>query len=332
MNIRAVVLAAGEGQRMKSLLPKVVHPLCGRPMLGYILEAAASVSEEVLVVVGRKAQVVKETMGPEWSYIIQESQLGTGHALSQALPELPDQGLVIVLCGDSPLLTGEDLEQLISQHGSSAVTVMTAVVPGPGGYGRVIRDSSGLVEKIVEERDASAREKDISEINTGTYCFDLPLLKNYLPRLSSNNVQGEYYLTDIIAMLKAEGHIVSAYQSKDYRVALGVNDRSQLAEAAAILRRRINDRLMRQGVTIVDPDNTYIDYDVKINTDTTVWPMTLIQGSTTIGLKCQVGPGTQIIDSKLGNGVTVSYSVVKNSILKPGSFHGPFASLQCEGR
>ncbi len=328
----AVVLAAGEGKRMRSRLPKVLHPLCGRPMLSYILDSAKAVAEEVVVVVGRGAQQVQEVMGPHWLYVLQEQQLGTGDALRQALPLLPDEGQVLVLCGDTPLLGEGQLRRLSSIHGENAATVMTAVLPDPTGYGRVIRSGDGLVSRIVEERDASIDEKLVPVINTGTYCFDIKLLKHFLPRVSANNAQGEYYLTDVIALLSEEKHRVGSYQMDDYQAGLGINDRSQLADAAGIIRNRINRNLMLQGVTILDPGSVYIDYTVRIGADSVIWPQTVIEGDTEIGSACLIGPGVHVKNVRLGDAVILRQSVVEESTLEAGAKVGPFVYIRTGAR
>ncbi|HOL17190.1 MAG TPA: bifunctional UDP-N-acetylglucosamine diphosphorylase/glucosamine-1-phosphate N-acetyltransferase GlmU [Bacillota bacterium] len=324
----AVVLAAGEGKRMHSQLPKALHPLCGRPMLDYVLHSAAAAAGKVIVVIGRGAAQVQAAMGPRWRYVLQERQLGTGDALMQALPLLPEEGQLLVLCGDTPLMGEDHLQGLLKAHDSNAATIMTAVLPDPTGYGRIIKDSAGRVSRIVEERDASVSEKQVSEINTGTYCFDLTLLKRFLPRISADNAQGEFYLTDVISLLTESGYRVGTYQLDDYRIGLGINDRAQLAEAAVVLRAHINRQLMLQGVTMVDPDSVYIDYGVRIGTDTVIWPQTVIEGDTEIGKSCTIGPGSHIKNARLGDYVVLRQSVVENCVLDDGATIGPFAFLR----
>ena len=324
----AVVLAAGEGKRMRSRLPKVLHPICGRPMLGYILDSAAAVAGDLVVVIGHEAGLVKEAVGPRWKCVVQQQQLGTGHALLQTLPHLPEEGSLLVLCGDTPLLNAGRLKQLAAAHGRNAATVASAFLPDPTGYGRIIRDESGLIQRVVEERDASLTEKKIREINTGTYCFDLKLLKRFLPRLSSDNAQGEYYLPDVLALLREQGFALGSYLIEDYRVALGINDRSQLAEAAAIWRERINRDLMLQGVSMIDPCTTYIDYGVSIGPDTVIAPNTIIAGKTKIGSSCEIGPCAHLRDAELHNGVILRHSVVEESLVESGAVVGPFAYIR----
>lgn len=326
--LRAVVLAAGEGKRMRSAVPKVLHPLCGRPMLCYILESASAVAEDPIIVIGRGASAVRENIGSRWSYALQEEQLGTGHALMQALPQLPEEGRLLVLCGDTPLLEKTDLEQLIREHSGNAATVMTAEPADPTGYGRVIRDSDGLVRRIVEEIDASAAEKKVCEINSGTYCFDIKLLREFIPRLSSENVQREYYLPEIIFLMKEQGHRIGACRTDRWQVALGINDRCQLAEAAAFMRERINRSLMRRGVTMIDPCSTYIDHDVKIGEDTVIFPQTLIEGGTVIGSGCRIGPDVQIVNAQIQDQVIIRQSVVEESVVETAAVIGPFANIR----
>jgi len=238
--LSAVILAAGEGKRMKSDLPKVLHPLCGKPMLEYIIESAAELTKQIVIVVGYGALLVKDQIGPRWQYVLQEKQLGTGHAVMQAVPVLPPKGLLLVLCGDTPLLDAATLHKLADKGRKTVVTVATTFVPDPYGYGRIVRDSEGAVRAIVEEKDASEAEKTIREINSGTYCFDLFFLRHYLPRLSNDNAQGEYYLTDLIAMIAEDGHAVGAFVIDDYRKGLGINDQKQLAEAEHLIREARN--------------------------------------------------------------------------------------------
>lgn len=326
--LSVVVLAAGEGKRMRSAHPKVLHPLCGRPMLNYILESASALTEQIFIVIGHGAALVQETLGSAWKYILQEKQLGTGHAVLQALPELPDSGNLLVLCGDTPLLETGHLQGMLNQHGTAGATVMTARVPDPFGYGRIVRESRDQLEAIVEESEATGEQKAINEINTGAYCFDLQLLNRFLPMLKENNVQQEYYLTDVISLIKNHGYPVQTYQLDDYRVGLGVNDRCQLAEAAAIWRQRINRELMIKGVTIIDPETTYIDYGVEVGPDTVIWPQTVIEGASVIGSWCQIGPGTHLRQAILKDGVTLRHSVVEESLIESRAIVGPFAYIR----
>lgn len=323
----AVILAAGEGKRMRSRLPKVLHPLCGKKMLEYILESAAELTSQVVIVVGHGALQVQETMGDRWIYVVQERRLGTGHAVMEALKELPRKGLLLVLCGDTPLLEAQYLKQLADCCRDRAAAVATARVPDPAGYGRVVRDQDGGVARIVEDRDASPDEKEIGEINTGTYCFDLELLRNYLPRLGTENVQKEYYLPDVVAMMRKDGHSTGAYCLDDYRVGLGINNRAQLAEAVKILQDRIGQKLMQSGVTIEDPGAVSIDFDVQVGPDTVIRPGCVLEKGTVIGSDCLIGPGAHLSGAEIGDGSIVCQSVIKNKKVPGGSTIGPFAHI-----
>ena len=329
--LHAVVLAAGEGKRMHSRLPKVLHPLCGRPMLGYILESATELTDHVLVVVGHSASQVKAAFGERWSYILQEEQLGTGHAVLQALKYLPDEGILLVLCGDAPLLEAGHLRRLLlGQHDRQAAIVLTAALPDPTGYGRIIRGQDNLIEQITEEIDASEDEKKICEINSGTYCFDLKMLKRYLPLLTTANMQKEYYLTDVIALMRRDGLEVGVYMLDDYRVGLGINNRAQLAEASSLLRKRINTKLMSNGVTIIDPDSVYIDYDVQVGPDTEILPYCIIEKSTVIGSECRIGPSTHLCNAVIKDRAVVQHSVIFDSLVESEAEVGPYAYINPE--
>ncbi len=326
--IWAVILAAGEGKRMHSRQPKVLHSLCGKSMVEYILESASELTKQVLVVVGHGAFQVQETLGNRCSYVLQEQQLGTGHAVMEALKELPRKGILLVLCGDTPLLEASYLRNLIDCYREQAGAVATAKLPDPAGYGRVLRDQNGLVVKIVEDGDASEEEKAIKEINTGTYCFNLELLHRYLPRLGTDNVQKEYYLPEVVAMMRQDGYSTGAYRLDDYRVGLGINNRVQLAEAVAILQRKIKQELMLKGVTIDNPGSVFIDQDVQISPDTVIRPGCVIEKGTVIGEECVIGPGTHLKGARIGNRAVVSQSVVINGAVEDGAVVGPFARFK----
>jgi bifunctional UDP-N-acetylglucosamine pyrophosphorylase/glucosamine-1-phosphate N-acetyltransferase len=330
--VTAVILAAGEGKRMKSELPKVLHEVCGRSLLEHVLHAADELCHTKIVVVGHGADQVQQALGDSVKYVSQHQQLGTGHAVMQALPELSGNDDVLILCGDTPLLSADTLQGLLATHRSAtaAATVLTAAVPNPFGYGRVIRSAAGAVEKIVEERDATAHERQVIEINTGTYVFTMAALLDALNRLDNNNAQGEYYLTDCIALLINQGMAVSSHCLDDYRLALGVNDRAQLAEAGRLMRERINGEHMSAGVTVIDPQSTYIDVDIQIGEDTIVLPNTYIFGQVSIGSGCCIGPNTEITESTIGNHVKVRHSVLSGCILESDVIVGPFAHLRPE--
>ncbi len=324
----AVVLAAGEGKRMYSCLPKVLHPLCGKPMLSYVLESAAELTDQILVVVGHGASQVQDALGDKWRYVLQEQQLGTGHAVMQAFNGLPHEGTLLVLCGDTPLLESEHLKQLLARREQFAATVATTILPDPDGYGRIVRSESDVVERIVENRDASEEEKKIDEINTGTYCFDLELLKDYLPLLTIANVQNEYYLTDVIALMHRDGHKVGTYLIDDHRVGIGINNRAQLAEAARMLRERINRSLMLSGVTITDPNSAYIDYGLEISPESVILPNCLIEKGTVIGPGCRIGPNTHLSNAVVKDRAVVQHSVIVDSVIESDQKVGPFTHIR----
>ncbi len=327
---RAVILAAGQGKRMKSSLPKVLHLLCGKPLLWHIIQSAKAVTSEQILVIGHGAEQVKNYFGEDFLYAEQQQQLGTGHALQQALPNLPDRGELLVLCGDTPLLEKKVLEELILAHRreDAAATVLTALMDNPEGYGRIIRAEQGEIERIAEELHLAAGQEKIREINTGSYCFDLQALKKFLSVLPQNMLKGEYYLTDMVPVLREAGLKVCSYKIKDGRQALGINDREQLAWAASRLRERINAALMRAGVTMIDPAATYIDAGVQIGRDTVLYPQTVLEGHTKIGENCRLGPGTHLINTLVGDGVTCRQSVVLESTIQEDAVIGPFAHIR----
>lgn len=324
----AVVLAAGEGKRMNSDIPKVLHPICGRPMLDYILSSAAELTSQVVIVVGHGASHVREAIGENRRYALQDQQLGTGHAVMQALNQLPDEGYLLVLCGDTPLLTAEHLRVLTAKCEQGAAAVATVKLDDPTGYGRIIRDDQGFVVRIVEEKDATAEEKLTAEINTGTYCFDLKLLRHCLPLLKNKNAQQEYYLTDVILMLENKGYPVEAFELPDPRYGLGINNRVQLAEAAKLMRERINNKLMLSGVTIEDPTTTYIDYSVSVSRDTTLRSWTYIEKETSIGSGCIIGPGAHIKNAIIGDNVAIEHSYLEGVKIEPARKIGPYEVIK----
>lgn len=328
----AIILAAGKGTRMKSKLYKVLHPVCGKPMVEHIMNRVVETEPDAIVtIVGHGAEMVKQQLGDRSEYALQAEQLGTGHAVVQAEPFLREKrGTTLVISGDTPLLTTETLNNLFEFHQEqkASATILTAQAEDPTGYGRIVRNQMGVVEKIVEQKDASVEEAMIQEINTGTYCFDNELLFDALAKLDTDNAQGEYYLTDIIEILKAEGKIVAAYQTDDFNESLGVNDRLALAEANRLMRKRINQQHMRNGVTLIDPDTTYIDDGVEIGADTLIEAGVVIKGATKIGEDCVITASSQIIDSQIGDDVTIKASVVEESRIYNGADVGPNAHLR----
>lgn len=330
----AVVLAAGQGTRMKSKLYKVMHPVMGKPMVGHVVDQAlAAKMDKIVTVTGVGAETVQDYLGDKSEYVLQEEQLGTAHAVEQAAPLLKDEeGTTLVICGDTPLLTTETLEALIAHHekeGAKA-TVLTAHTEDPFGYGRVIREEDDSVSKIVEEKDANEVERAVREINTGTYCFDNKALFAALRKVENNNVQGEFYLPDVMEILKKEDELISAYQLANKEEALGVNDRVNLAKASKLMKERINEKHMRNGVTFIDPDQTYIESEVKIGQDTTLEPGVYLKGQTVIGEDCFIGTHSVIKDSQLGHNIVVKSSMIDSAIMGSNSDIGPNSHLRPE--
>ncbi|MEC1669542.1 bifunctional UDP-N-acetylglucosamine diphosphorylase/glucosamine-1-phosphate N-acetyltransferase GlmU [Bacillus mojavensis] len=328
----AVVLAAGQGTRMKSKLYKVLHPVCGKPMVEHVVDEALKLSLTKLVtIVGHGAEEVKKQLGDKSEYALQAEQLGTAHAVKQAQPFLADEkGVTIVICGDTPLLTAETMEAMLKEHTQkeAKATILTAVAEDPTGYGRIIRGESGAVQKIVEHKDASEEERLVTEINTGTYCFDNEALFRAIDQVSNDNVQGEYYLPDVIEIFKNEGETVAAYQTGNFQETLGVNDRVALSQAELFMKERINKRHMQNGVTLIDPMNTYISPEAVIGSDTVIYPGTVIKGEVQIGEDTIIGPHTEIMNSSIGSRTVIKQSVVNNSKVGNDVNIGPFAHIR----
>ncbi|WP_047154276.1 bifunctional UDP-N-acetylglucosamine diphosphorylase/glucosamine-1-phosphate N-acetyltransferase GlmU [Aneurinibacillus tyrosinisolvens] len=326
----AIVLAAGQGTRMKSKLYKVLHPVCGKPMVQHVVDSLNRLdTNRIVVVVGHGAEKVKEQLGDNIEYVMQEEQLGTAHAVMQVASLLKDKpGTTLVLSGDEPLISSQTLEALVSHHEASgaAGTILTRVMESPTGYGRIIRGADGLVERIVEQKDATEQERAVREINTGTYCFDNEKLFKALDKVSNANAQGEYYLTDVIQILKGAGEKIEASITEE--ITVGVNDRVALARAEALMRERILNHHMRQGVTVIDPHNTYIQADVTIGRDSVIYPGTIIEAGTVIGEDCIIGPQTQLKNCQVGDGVEIKQSVLADSRIDNGATVGPFAYVR----
>ncbi|MFC0216129.1 bifunctional UDP-N-acetylglucosamine diphosphorylase/glucosamine-1-phosphate N-acetyltransferase GlmU [Paenibacillus chartarius] len=332
MAVYGVVLAAGQGKRMKSKLYKVLHPVCGKPMVGHVVDALAALDPaQTVVVVGHGAEAVQAYFGDKVGYALQAQQLGTGHAVLQAKELLADlEGTTVVVYGDTPLIRPETLQAMVEAHerGGAAVTMLTAIFEDPTGLGRIVRGEDGRVVRIVEQKDCTPEEAAIKEINAGTYCFDNKKLFAALAQVTNNNAQNEYYLTDVIGILRDQGDIVEAYVTKDADESFGVNDRVALSEAERLMRARINRAHMVNGVTIIDPAATYIEAGVTIGADTVVYPGSVLRGRTAIGAECTIGPGADITDSTVADGVTIKHSVLQEAVVGAESSVGPFAYLR----
>jgi bifunctional UDP-N-acetylglucosamine pyrophosphorylase/glucosamine-1-phosphate N-acetyltransferase len=330
--LATVILAAGKGKRMKSRLPKVLHRVCGRPMIWHVLSAVRALRpDRILVVLGHGGDEVRRAVGEDAEVVFQEEQLGTAHALLQAEGRLRGfPGEILVLCGDTPLIRSTTLADLVARHRSrgAAATLATARLEDPTGYGRVLRGPAGEVRGIREEKDATGSERGIREVNAGIYCFSTGELFELLAGLTPDNQQGEFYLTDVVARMVERGLVVADYALEDPEEILGVNDRRQLALVEDIMRRRILERLMLEGVTVVDPGATYVDAGVRVGHDTVLYPFTFLEGETEIGAECHIGPGARLVDSRVGDRVTVQYSVVLESVVEEASQVGPFAHLR----
>ncbi len=328
--VAVAILAAGRGTRMKSDLPKVIHSLGGRSLVERVLHSLSEIQpSRRLVIVGYQGNLVKDALqsmsGLE--FVEQTQQLGTGHAVQQVLPYLQDfTGDLLVLNGDVPLLRPETLQQLLQTHKQhqNAATLLTAHLPNPKGYGRVICNGQNLVQQIVEDRDCTSAQRQNRRVNAGVYCFNWSQLAKVLPQLQTDNDQQEYYLTDAVKFLDP----VMAVDVEDYQEILGINDRKQLASAYEILQERVKDAWMAAGVTLVDPASTTIDDTVELQADVIIEPQTHLRGKTLIGAGCRIGPGSLIEDSKIGENTKVLYSVVTDSVIGAGSRIGPYTHLR----
>jgi bifunctional UDP-N-acetylglucosamine pyrophosphorylase/glucosamine-1-phosphate N-acetyltransferase len=334
-DIVTVIIAAGKGTRMKSDVVKVLHPLLGLPMLFYSIELSLSgiKAGKTIVVVGYQADRIQEMFKDiPIEFALQKEQLGTGHAVLQAIPFLKSfRGMVLILCGDVPLVKVETLRSFIDTYKrtGSTLSVLTTVVEEPFGYGRILRNSEGWLEKIVEEKDASEKERTIREINTGIYCVKAPFLKQGLAEIGRENAQGEYYLTDLVEIAKKKGLRCSAHVVADPLEVMGINTRVDLATANNKLRQEKLKELMLSGVTVVDPQNTYVDRPVEVGKDSILYPNCYLQGKTTIGERCILEPNSKISDSLIGDDVTIrANSVITESKIEEGVAIGPFAHLR----
>jgi bifunctional UDP-N-acetylglucosamine pyrophosphorylase/glucosamine-1-phosphate N-acetyltransferase len=331
MKTTALVLAAGQGTRMRSALPKMLHPLCGQPMLMYALTAACAASDDTpVVVVGHGADQVREAIGAAARFVVQAEQLGTGHAALQAEPLLRGEcDLVLITYGDMPLLRGQTLQALVERQRANPgpLTMLTVVADDPRGFGRVVRHPDGTVAAIVEEAAAMPDQLSIRELNVGAYCFRADWLWDALRRIGASK-KGEYYLTDTVELAVADGLSVQALAHDDVSETIGINTRVDLADAELALRRRVNTDLMLAGVSLIDPATTYIDWGVHIGQDTVVHPNTHLQGRTSIGAGCVIGPGSVIRDTQVGDGCKVFASVLEGAVVEQGVDMGPYVHLR----
>ncbi|MTI68064.1 MAG: bifunctional UDP-N-acetylglucosamine diphosphorylase/glucosamine-1-phosphate N-acetyltransferase GlmU [Firmicutes bacterium] len=332
----SVILAAGEGTRMKSKLPKVVHKICGKSMVNYVVDAAKNSNcESNVVIVGHgKDKVINSIEDKSTKFetqpIGENMPYGTGYAVMQAREHIKEDDQVIVLTGDTPLITGETLTNLYNHHksGGYKATVLTADFENPTGYGRIIRDSLENVTKIVEQKDATKEQRLIKEINSGIYCFEGKYLLDILDRLNNDNVQNEYYITDAIEILNNDKEKVGGYKLNDNTEIMGVNSRVQLAQAEKVMRNRINLKFMKEGVTFIDPENTYIEKNVSIGRDTIIYPGVVIEGDSKVGEDCIIDSNSKIQNSTIKNEVHVKSSTIIESFIDDFTKVGPYAYLR----
>ena len=329
--MKAIIMAAGKGTRMKSDLPKVVHLAHSKPMIIRIIDALNALNtEENVLILGHKKEKVLEVLGPDVSYVVQEEQLGTGHAVKQAVPKLENyQGDVLIINGDIPLIRKETLIDFYNEYKkeNADAIILSAVFENPFSYGRVLKDGNKVL-KIVEEKEANEEQKKIKEINAGVYIFKSQDLVKALAQINNNNEKGEYYITDVIEILSNDNKKVISYSLEDSMEIQGVNSKVELALVSKVLRERKNTALMEEGVILIDPANTYIEDEVKIGRDTTIYPNVTLQGNTEIGENCEILSGTRIIDSKVYDNVRIESSVIEESIVENGVTIGPYAHLR----
>ncbi|WP_056961883.1 bifunctional UDP-N-acetylglucosamine diphosphorylase/glucosamine-1-phosphate N-acetyltransferase GlmU [Fructilactobacillus florum] len=327
-----IILAAGKGTRMKSKSYKVLHQICGKTMVDHVLTQVSQLDiQQIVTVVGYGATAVEAELGQRTEYVVQTEQLGTGDAVLRAEPLLQTaQGTTLVMSGDTPLFRARTLAKLFDFHEAqhAAATVLTSQAPDPTGYGRIVRDSSGNLNKIVEQKDATRSEQSLNEINTGVYVFDNQQLFTALHQVTNDNAQGEYYLTDVIEILKKSGAAVAAYQMDDFSESMGVNTRKAQADATKVMQARINNQHMENGVTIIDPASTYIDAGIEIGTDTIIEPGVQLQAGTKIGNECLIGAHSKLVASTLHDGVTVTSSTLDHAEMGDHSDIGPHSHLR----
>lgn len=331
-NLVAIILAAGKGTRMRSKYPKVLHKVGGKPMLQHVIDAAtAAGADKKVIIVGHEAEMVEAMVGEQGTIALQKEQLGTGHAVMQTAEALKGfTGTALILCGDTPLLDGEELKKFCDAHKASgaAATVLTAIMDDPFGYGRIVRDAKGNVQGIVEQKDATEEQKAIKEINTGIYCMECPQMFDVLATLTNDNAQGEYYLTDVLQKLNEAGAKVGGVSTADSDMVMGINSRKQLSVAEGVMRQRILDKLMDAGVTIMDPASTFIEAGVKIGRDTIIYPYTWLEGTTEIGEDCEIGPNARFTNVKIGDDNHLQFIYGHDCEVKNHVTAGPYVHLR----
>lgn len=336
MKASVIILAAGQGQRMKSNIPKPLHKIAGVPMVEQVITSvkASGQIDNLYLVIGHQGDLVREAVSQAFSdinFVVQAEQLGTGHAVDQCRELLKDfKGTVLVTYADTPLFRPETFQQLLDYHKEQelAATVITAQIDDPTGYGRIVRGDDGYIKKIVEQKDATTEELQITEINTGTYCFDSELLFKYLAHVTPDNAQAEYYLPDVLPLMIANGYRVGAYCIADPQESMGINDRVQLAKAEEIMRQRICVEHMLAGVTIINPSQTYIEQGCQIGTDTIIYPNTYIQKGTIVGSNCIIGPNVRLTKAVLADNIQIEQAVVVESSIGENTVVGPFAYIR----
>lgn len=330
MSLKTLILAAGKGTRMKSELPKVLHKVCGVPMVQKIVNTCSKIgSIENILILGHKKEEVLKVL-PNMQYVVQEEQLGTGHAVIQAKDKLKDfDGTVMILCGDTPLLREETLKELYNYHKQTGATttILTSIYENPFGYGRIVKENETVIG-IVEEKEASEEIRAIKEVNAGIYCFESKDLLSALDRIDNKNEKGEYYLTDVIAINVRDGKKVEAFLLEDNDEILGINSKIELEKANCIMKNRINEKHMENGVIFIDKNSVYIEESVEIGQDTIIYPGALLQGDTVIGQNCEILGNTRVIDCNIGNNVRVESSVLEESVVEDRVTIGPFAHLR----
>ena len=331
MNFKAIILAAGKGTRMKSQYPKVIHKVCGKEMVNHVINVSKkSGVNDIVAILGHGSEVVKERLPEDTMIAMQTEQLGTGHAVKMAKEYINDEDTIVVLCGDTPLIKEDTLKRLFSYHLENGyhATVLTTKVDNPTGYGRIIRDNNEDLLKIVEQKDANEEEKAVNEINSGIYCFNGKSLREALDLIDNNNAQGEYYLTDTIYIMRDKGQKVGAYNGSTIEELMGVNSRVELSKAEEIMRKRINESHMVNGVTIIDTNSTYIESDVEIGNDTIIYPGVMLKGNTKIGCNCVIDMNSSIENSTIGDNTEVKNSTIIDSKVGENTTVGPYAYLR----